>query len=110
MQSLSNENITAATLAEHEADQYTDSLATLGNDFKRVVTDWTSLQAIGAPIESGQLSWDPSATSFYLRAFDLATRRRFYPQLINGTKNYFAGLIKYADWKYYASNKDYQGS
>jgi hypothetical protein len=67
MQALSNENIAAASLAEHETNQYIDSLATLGNDFKRVVTNWNSLQAIGAPIESGRLSWDPSATSFYLR-------------------------------------------
>jgi hypothetical protein len=110
MQALSNENIAAASLAEHETNQYIDSLATLGNDFKRVVTNWNSLQAIGAPIESGQLSWDPSATSFYLRAFDLATRRQFYPQLINGSKNYFVGHIKYADWQYYGSDSDYQDS
>ena len=104
MQALSNENIAAASLAEHETNQYIDSLATLGNDFKRVVTNWPSLQAIGAPIESGQLSWDPLATSFFLRAFDLATRRQFYPQLINGSQNYFAGHIQYADYQYFGSD------
>lgn len=110
MQALSNEDIAAASLAEHETNQYIDSLATLGNDFKRVVTNWNGLQAIGTPIESGQLSWDPLATSFYLRAFDLATRRQFYPQLINGSQQYFASHIKYADWQYNGSNSDYHDS
>lgn len=107
MQALSNENIAAASLAQHEADQYADSLASLGNDFKRVVTNWSSLNAIGAPIESGQISWDPLATSFYLRAFDLATRRQFFPQLMNGSKNYFITHIYYADYQYYGSDTHY---
>jgi hypothetical protein len=110
MQALANENIAAATLAEHETNQYIDSLATLGNDFKRVVTNWSSLQAIGSPIESGQLSWDPLATSYYLRAFDLATRRQFFPQLINGSKHYWSAHIKYADYDYFGHDDHYQDS
>jgi hypothetical protein len=52
MQALSNENIAAASLAEHETNQYIDSLATLGNDFKRVVTNWNSCKRLAPPLRA----------------------------------------------------------
>jgi hypothetical protein len=107
MQSLSNENLAAANLAQHEADQYVDSVATLANDFKRVVSNWNSLKAIGGPIDNGQLVWDPSATSVFLRAFDLTTRRKFFPLLMNNSGNYWVTHILYVDDHYYASDGDF---
>jgi hypothetical protein len=61
MHALANEEVAEADLAQHAADEYTDSLVTLGNDFKRVVTDWGRLKTVGGPISTGQLVWDPSA-------------------------------------------------
>ncbi len=40
MHSLAKEEIAEADVAEHVANEYTDSLVSMGNDFKRVVTDW----------------------------------------------------------------------
>jgi len=110
MQSLSDENIAEADLAQHEVDQYVDSLATLGNDFKRVVTNWNSLRAVGAPIENGQLVWDPLATSTFLRGFDLTTRRHFFPLLMRDSTHFWITHIMYSDDHYYASDDDFTWS
>jgi hypothetical protein len=100
MHALAQEEVAVANLAQHEADQYVDSLATLGNDFKRIVNDWGRLQTVGGPIATGQLVWDPSATSIFLRAFDLATRRQFYPTLMRSNPNFFVTRVKYGDVQY----------
>lgn len=107
MHALANEEIAEADVAQHEADQYADSLAVMGNDFKRIVTDWGRLKAVGGPISSGQLIWDPSATAIFLRAFDLTTRRQFYPLLMHNNPDFFVTHIQYADDHYYGSDDDY---
>jgi len=107
MHSLANEEIAEADLAQHVTNEYTDSLATLGNDFKRVVTDWGRLKAVGGPISTGQLTWDPTATSIFLRAFDLTTRRQFYPLLMHNNQDFFVVHIQYGDDHYYGSDSDY---
>jgi hypothetical protein len=109
MKSLAGVNIAAADLAQNVANQYADSLGTLGNDFKRVVSNPTSLAAVGGPIESGQLVWDPTASSIYLRAFDLTTRRQFYPQLMHDSNGaYWLTRIQYSDWQYFGSDSHFK--
>jgi hypothetical protein len=100
MHSLAKEEIAVSDLAQHTADEYTDTLVSLGNDFKRVVTDWGRLKAVGGPISTGQLVWDPSAAGTFLRAFDLTTRRQFYPLLMHSNSNFFITRIKYSDTVY----------
>ena len=108
MHALANEEVAEANLAQYAADQYADSLGTLGNDFKRVVTDWGRLKSVGAPIESGQLTWDPVATSMFLRAFDLTTRRQYYPLLMRDNSEFFVTHIRYGDTQYYGRDDHFK--
>jgi hypothetical protein len=100
-QALANEDIAVANLAQYATNQFNDSLITLGNDFKRVVTDWGRLQTVGAPIESNQLVWDPTATGTFLKAFDLSTRRRYYPLLMASNSRFFVTHIEGVDTAYH---------
>ena len=108
MHALANEEVAEANLAQYAADQYADSLGTVGNDFKRVVTDWGRLKSVGAPIESGQLTWDPVATSMFLRAFDLTTRRQYYPLLMRDNSDFFVTHIRYGDTQYYGRDDHFK--
>lgn len=94
-----NCSVSFGCLAQYEANQFVNNFATLGNQFKRVVTDWGRL-AVGGPIARGQLVWDPTATSVFLRAFDITTRRQFYPTLMRANPNYLIAYVKYGDVQY----------
>ena len=95
-----NCSVSFGCLAQYEANQFVNNFATLGNQFKRVVTDWGRLAAVGGPIARGQLVWDPTATSVFLRAFDITTRRQFYPTLMRANPNYLIAYVKYGDVQY----------
>jgi hypothetical protein len=99
MHTLAKEQVEVSHLAQHSADEYTDTLVSVGNDFKRVVTDWGRLKTVGGPIATGQLVWDPSASGAFLRAFDLTTRRQFYPLLMHAS-DFFITRVKYSDVQY----------
>lgn len=103
-QALANEDIAVANLAQYATNQFNDSLITLGNDFKRVVTDWGRLQTVGRPIESNQLVWDPTATGTFLKAFDLSTRRRYYPLLMAANSEFFVTHIENVDFTYHTQS------
>jgi hypothetical protein len=96
-----NCSVSFGCLAQYEANQFVNNFATLGNQFKRVVTDWGRLAAVGGPIARGQLVWDPTATSVFLRAFDITTRRQFYPTLMRANPNYLIAYVKYGDVQYH---------
>ncbi|MBN9614015.1 MAG: hypothetical protein J0G35_00440 [Acidobacteriales bacterium] len=108
MHSLANEDIAASQLARHAVNEYTDSLVSLGNDFNRIVTDWGRLRTTGGPIATGQLVWDSAASGYFLRGFDLATRRQFYPALMANNQDFFITHILYSDNHYFASDDDYE--
>jgi hypothetical protein len=107
-QALANEDIAVANLAQYATNQFNDSLITLGNDFKRVVTDWGRLQTVGQPIESNQLVWDPTATGTFLKAFDLSTRRRYYPLLMAANSEFFVTHIENVDFTYHTQSTQHQ--
>ncbi len=109
MKALATQNISQSQVAQQKADQYTDSLVTLGNDFKRVVTDWGRLSQVGGAIIGGKLNWDPTASGLFLRAFDLTTRRQLYPELIHLNSDFYLDQVRWSDVTYYASDGDAQG-
>ncbi len=104
MLSLANQQIAGSNLAQYAINQYTDSLVTLGNDFNRVLSDWGRLRTVGGPISSGQLQWDETAGGYFLRSFNLAARRQFYPTLMASNPSFFVTHIQYGDYQYFGSD------
>jgi hypothetical protein len=108
MLSLAKQDLAVADLAQHAVDEYTDSLVTLGNDFNRIVSDWGRLRALGGPLANGQLQWDNTAGGYFLRAFNLAARRQYYPALMTANTSFFVTHIQYGDYQYNGSDDRYE--
>jgi hypothetical protein len=107
MHALASEDIAASELAQHAVNEYTDSLVSLGNDFNRIVTDFGRLRTAAGPIATGQLEWDNTASGYFLRGFNLAARRQYYPALMANNSKFFITHIPFADNHYYGSDSDY---
>jgi hypothetical protein len=107
MHALGSEDIAASELAQHAVNEYTDSLVSLGNDFNRIVTDFGRLRTAAGPIATGQLVWDNTASGYFLRGFNLAARRQYYPALMANNRNFFITHIPFSDNHYYGSDGDY---
>jgi hypothetical protein len=78
---------TASNLAQKAADEYAQNLIALGGQFDRIVTDWGRLKTVGSPLTNNQIPWDARATGILLQSFDLASRRKYFPQLLGA--NYY---------------------
>jgi hypothetical protein len=107
MHALASEDIAASELAQHAVNEYTDSLVSLGNDFNRIVTDFGRLRTAAGPIATGQMVWDDAASGYFLRGFDLAARRQYYPALMANNPKFFITHIRFSDNHFYGSNDDY---
>jgi hypothetical protein len=82
MEEQEHELLAASNLAGNLADQYTDILNSVGNDFVRIYADWGRLSAVGTALTNNQLVWDSGATGKVLKAFDLTARRQFLRTLL----------------------------
>ena len=77
-----HELLAASNLAGNLADQYSDILSSIGNDFVRIYADWGRLSAVGSAITNNKLVWDSGATGKLLKTFDLTARRQFVRTLL----------------------------
>ena len=80
-----HEQIAASALAQQKADQYADTLVTIGADFTRIVSDWGRLQRVAGPILDNHFVWAPETDGALLKCFDAAIRRSFYSELMPTT-------------------------
>jgi hypothetical protein len=51
------EQIAASALAQQQADQYAQTLVSIGSDFSRIVSDWGRLQRVAGPIVDNDFVW-----------------------------------------------------
>jgi hypothetical protein len=84
-----------AALANQRANQYADSLTTIGVTFNRIVSDWGRMQISAAPVINNTLQFDDQALGQYLTGYNLAVRRSLYMTLM--PLNYYAVHYRYAD-------------
>ncbi len=85
-----------AQLANERANQYSESIASIGAAFNRIVSDWGRMQAAAAPVINNTLQFNvQDLGQYYLPAFNLATRRSLYAALM--PLNYYAVHYRYAD-------------
>jgi hypothetical protein len=84
-----------AKLADARANQYAQSITTIGATFNRIVSDWGRMQTAAAPVIDGTLQFDDQALGQYLTGFNLATRRSLYAALM--PLNYYAVHYRYAE-------------
>ncbi len=89
-----HDQVAASGLAQKAADQYAQTLTSVGADFGRIARDWGRLQAVAAPIVNNDLQWDSSASGYLLQGFDTAIRRSFYQSLMSS--GYWAIHYRYA--------------
>jgi hypothetical protein len=72
----------AAKLAGDAADEFAQTLISLGNEFDRIVSDWGRLKAVGGPLLNDQVPWDSNATGMLLEGYDRLVQRNLYTKLI----------------------------
>ncbi len=84
-----------AQLANQRANQYADSLTTIGVTFSRIVSDWGRMQTAAAPVINNTLQFDTQALGQYLSGYNLTVRRSLYAALM--PLNYYAVHYRYAD-------------
>lgn len=72
----------ASGLAQKTADQYAQTLTTVGVDFGRIAKDWGRLQMVGIPLVNNDMTWSSDASGMLLQSFDTAIRRSFYKSLL----------------------------
>lgn len=91
LKALENEGTTAANLAARAADDFASTLASLGNSFDRIVTDWGRLKTVGAPLLANHLPWDENAAGLLLSTYNRLVRRELYATLLkaNGSVNVY---------------------
>ncbi len=77
-----NVEIAAGNLAGQAADEFAQTLVSLGDQFDRIVIDWGRLKTLGGPLLANQVPWDSNVTGYLLRSFDTLTRRDMYTKLI----------------------------
>jgi hypothetical protein len=77
-----NEEDEAGKLAGDAADEFSQTLVTLGNEFDRSVSDWGRLKTLGGPLLADQVPWDATASGLLLRGYDRLVRRNLYTNLI----------------------------
>ena len=82
LQAEENVEITVGQMANTAANDYAQSLVSLGNEFDRVVTDWGRLKTLGAPLLDNQLPWDASVSGIMLQGYDTRITREFYLKLL----------------------------
>ncbi|MES2222816.1 MAG: hypothetical protein V4587_17830 [Acidobacteriota bacterium] len=82
-------------LADARANQYAESIASIGTAFNRIVSDWGRMQTAAMPVINNTLQFDDQALGQYLTGFNLETRRSLYAALM--PLNYYAVHYRYAD-------------
>jgi hypothetical protein len=82
LQAEENVEITVGQMASTAANDYAQSLVSLGSEFDRVVTDWGRLKTLGAPLLDNQLPWDANVSGIMLQGYDTRVTREFYLKLL----------------------------
>ncbi len=82
-------------LANQRANQYANSVASIGTAFNRIVSDWGRMQTAAMPVINNTLQFDDQALGQYLIGYNLTTRRSLYAALM--PLNYYAVHYRYAD-------------
>jgi hypothetical protein len=77
-----NEEITVAQLAGTAADEFSNTLTSMGGEFDRIVSDWGRLKAMGAPLLGNQIPWDGNSAGQLLAAYDRLYQRDLYTKLL----------------------------
>jgi hypothetical protein len=89
-----HDQVVASGLAQKAADQYAQTLTSVGVDFNRIASDWGRLSAVGGSLVNNQLTWNAAASGYLLKGFNSSIRRSFYKSLL--ASGYWAVHYRYA--------------
>jgi len=96
----------ASGLAQKKADQYAQTLISVGADFSRIASDWGRLQMVAQPIVNNDFVWAPDASGQLLKSFDMSIRRSFYKSLL--ASGYWIVHYRYAAPGVFPNTSGYQ--
>ncbi len=95
LQEQAHDLVTIGSLAKSQADEYAQTLTSLGADMQRILSDWGRLQAIAIPIQRNTLVWSPDSAGNMLTVYNQAIRRKFYTQILPA--GYMISHYRYAE-------------
>lgn len=79
---LQNVETTVDQLKEKSINDFNASQTNVGNLFDLILSDWGRLQALGQPLKSNQIQWDPTLYGVALGSIDRAVRREYFFKLM----------------------------